>query len=67
LPGAQFLTFNENGLIAKFRDFVRPLPAVLALQEAAGEFIASQSAATSSERSDQHNIQHRRRHGKEYN
>jgi len=43
--GAQFLTFDENGLITEFRDFVRPLSALLALQEAAGEYMASPSAA----------------------
>jgi ketosteroid isomerase-like protein len=43
--GAQFLTFDENGKITEFRDFVRPLSALLALQEAAGEYMAGQSAA----------------------
>jgi len=43
--GAQFLTFDENGLITEFRDFLRPLSALLALQEAAGEYMATQSVA----------------------
>lgn len=42
--GAQFLTFDENGQIIEFRDFVRPLSALMALQEAAGEYMAGQTA-----------------------
>ena len=44
--GAQFLTFDENGLITEFRDFVRPLSALLALQEAAGEYLARGAMAS---------------------
>jgi hypothetical protein len=41
--GASFLTFDDDGLITEFRDFVRPLSATLALQEGVGEYIASLS------------------------
>lgn len=44
--GAQFLTFDENGLVTEFRDFVRPLSALLALQEAAGEYLARSATAS---------------------
>jgi hypothetical protein len=43
--GAQFLTFDDTGLISEFRDFVRPLSALLALQEAAGEYLARSASA----------------------
>ena len=44
--GAQFMTFDDSGMITEFRDFVRPLSSVIALQEAAGEYMARQAAAT---------------------
>lgn len=37
--GAQFLTFNADGLIVEFRDFLRPLTALEALRDAASEFM----------------------------
>ena len=43
--GAQFMAFDEAGMITEFRDLIRPLSSVLALQEAAGEYLA-RSAAT---------------------
>ena len=42
--GAQFMTFDDAGLITEFRDFVRPLSSVMALQEAAGEHMARSGA-----------------------
>jgi hypothetical protein len=44
--GAMFFTFNSEGLIIESRDFVRPLSALLALQEAAGQYLTEHAAAT---------------------
>ena len=44
--GAMFLTFNSEGLIIESRDFVRPMSALLALQEAAGQYLTEHAAAT---------------------
>ncbi|MFY9613896.1 MAG: nuclear transport factor 2 family protein [Candidatus Dormiibacterota bacterium] len=38
--GIQVLTFNSDGLVTSFRDFVRPMSALQALQTAAGEYLA---------------------------
>lgn len=40
LDGIQVLTFDEAGLITQFLDFVRPLPALIALQDAATAYLA---------------------------
>lgn len=42
--GLQVLRFNGEGLIVEFRDFVRPLPAVSALQDAATAYLAAPTA-----------------------
>lgn len=36
--GVQVLTLDEDGLISEFRDFVRPLPALAQLAQAAVEY-----------------------------
>lgn len=41
LDGIQVITFGENGLITEFLDFVRPLPALNALQDAATQYLAN--------------------------
>lgn len=41
LDGIQVITFGENGLITEFLDFVRPLPALVSLQDAATQYLAS--------------------------
>lgn len=38
--GLQVLSFDGHGLVTEFRDFVRPLPALSALQTAAAGYIA---------------------------
>jgi len=38
--GLQVLSLGEDGLIIEFRDFVRPLSALSALQEAAAKYLA---------------------------
>lgn len=40
LDGIQVLTVGEDGLITQFLDFVRPLPALIALQDAATQYLA---------------------------
>ena len=42
--GAQFLRFNSEGLVVEFRDFLRPLTALQALRDAAGEYMQRASA-----------------------
>lgn len=37
--GIQILTVDDSGLITEFRDFVRPLSALMALSEAAGRYL----------------------------
>jgi hypothetical protein len=41
--GMQVLTFNADGLVMDFRDFVRPLTALTALKDAATAFLAKDS------------------------
>lgn len=38
--GVQVLTFDEEGLVTEFRDFVRPLSALQALQDAATAYLS---------------------------
>lgn len=40
LDGIHVITFGDDGLITEFLDFVRPLPALIHLQDAATQYLA---------------------------